>query len=304
MPPPKVSTIILQFNNSRDTLRCLESVKEQDYSDFDVTIVDNASSIEHVNAIRFFIENEQNPNQTVDYRLLAIDSNLGYAGGNNVGIKQVLKHGAQYVLILNPDVALEKDTLSKLIMVAESDHKISILGPAIDEGDGRVVYGGHVQWYRPELQHLYSKPNTYNLAPGTYIVGACMLISKSFLQLVGLFDERYFLYFEDADFCLRARKAGWKLAVVPEALVHHQPLSSTKKLGAPLLLRYHYRNAHLFVLKNERCLCKYILLPLWSMWIIIKQLVKILLGREAEISKAILAGVGDFYHGRFGQISH
>lgn len=130
-----------------------------------------------------------------------------------------------------------------------------------------------------------------------------MLISKSVLQLVGMFDERYFLYFEDADLCLRARKTGWKLAVVPEAVVRHQQSSSTKKLGAPVLLRYHFRNAHLFVLKNERCLCKYILLPLWSAWIIIKQLAKIIIDREPEISRAILAGVGDFYRGRFGRVS-
>lgn len=327
---PKVSIIILQYNNSRDTLRCLESVKEQDYPNFDVIMVDNASATEHVNSIRLFIENQESinyPSSTTHYSLLATHSNIGYSGGNNMGIKHALERGAQYVLILNPDVVLEKDTLSKLVAAAESDHKIGILGPAVNESRSKqdhtasphgfkrdkgnqVICCGKIKWYRPELQHVQCSDvfdfnsRFYFLDSGFYLVGACILISKSVLQLVGMFDERYFLYFEDADLCLRARKAGWKLAVVQEATAHHRPSSSTKTLGSPLLFRYHYRNAHLFVLKNERCLCKYILLPLWSGWIVAKQLVKLVISREPEISRAILAGVRDFYKRKFGKISN
>lgn len=326
---PKISIIVLQFNNSRDTLRCLESVKKQDYANFDVIIVDNSSSIEHVNSIRLFIENEKNSVRPINYNLILGTSNLGYAGGNNLGIKQALYpvrslardkgaslkdlggaiskragSGAQYVLILNPDVVLEKNTLSRLVSVAESDRKIGILGPAINEGSGRIIFGGRIQWYKPELKHFLKLVRSRKWKADGYVVGACMLISKSVLQLVGVFDERYFLYFEDADLCLRAKKAGWKLAIVPKAIVHHRPSSSTNKLGAPLLLRYHFRNAHLFVFKNERCICKYIFLPLWSMLIIIKQIAKIIMGHESEISKAILAGVLDFYGKKFGKIDN
>lgn len=129
-----------------------------------------------------------------------------------------------------------------------------------------------------------------------------MLIKREVLEKIGLFDERYFLYFEDADYCLRAQKAGYKLKIVPEELIHHKQSSSTSSLGAPILLHYHYRNAHLFNCKNGPFWVKFSL-PFWSFFIIIKQLTKIILRHNVEISKAILAGVLDFYKGRFGKIN-
>ncbi len=129
-----------------------------------------------------------------------------------------------------------------------------------------------------------------------------MFVNKKVFEKIGMFDERYFLYFEDADFCVRARRAGFKLTVASDAIVRHNPSSSTSKLGAALLLRYHYRNAHLFNMKNAPFKIK-VLLPFWSIWIIIKQAIKILLMKNIMASKAILNGVLDFYRSRFGKIS-
>ncbi len=242
---------------------------------------------------------------TTHYSLLTTHSNLGYSGGNNIGIKQALNTVTDYVFILNPDTTIEKNALTKLVELGELEPGIGIIGPAIDEGN-KIVYGGKIEWLKPELIHSTIPPlNTKYLTLNTkkYIPGAAMLIKRNVIEKIGLLDERYFLYFEDADYCLRARKAGYKLAIVPKTLVHHKPSSSTSSLGSALLLRYHYRNAHLFNFKNGPWFIK-LTLPFWSIFITIKQLIKLaLLQSKREISKAILAGVGDYYKNKLGKIN-
>lgn len=283
-------------------MRCLNSVKELDYQNHEVIVVDNGSDAKHIEVLKDIASplNLQCPK----IKIIALDSNLGYSGGNNAGIKHALERGADYVFILNPDTTIEKNVLTKLIETAKSDPQIGILGPAINE-NGQIIYGGQIKWLKPELSHLVVEPLSPLSGSTTkcYASGAAMLIKRKVVEKIGLLDERFFLYFEDADYCLRGQKAGYKLKIAPEAFVHHKPSSSTFSLGAPLLLRYHYRNAHLFNYKNGPFWAK-LALPFWSIFIIIKQIIKItLIPTKREISKAILAGVGDFYRGKFGQIN-
>ncbi|MBI2063421.1 MAG: glycosyltransferase family 2 protein [Candidatus Yanofskybacteria bacterium] len=295
MPPPCVFIVILQYNNSQDTTRCLNSVKELDYPNYEVIIVDNASNIKYVDEIRLFLRNLS----PKTYHLKPITSNLGYSGGNNIGIKQALERGADYVFILNPDTTVEKNVLTKLVETAESDYQTGVLGPAINEGN-QTIYGGKIKWLKPELSHLEAR--SQKLKTSFYVPGTAMLIKLKVIERIGLLDERYFLYFEDVDYCVRAQRAGFKLTIVPKTKVNHAISASTSQLGAPLLLRYHYRNAHLFNWKNGPLWAR-LTLPFWSIFIIIKQLAKIILGRNFEISKAILGGVLDFYRNRFGKIN-
>lgn len=263
--------------------------------------MDNASAIQHLNNIRLFIESQEKAGER-RFKLIVNDSNLGYAGGNNIGIQYALESGADYVLILNPDTTVKNNLLTKLIGVVEKNPRAGIIGTAVDEGD-RITYCGEIKWLKPELEHSTLKPKTRNLKPDFYIPGAAMFVSKKIFEKIGMFDEKYFLYFEDADFCVRARRAGFKLTVGPDAIIHHNPSSSTSKLGMALLLRYHYRNAHLFNMKNAPFGAK-ILLPFWSIWIIMKQAIKLLVKKNPQVSQAILNGVADFYKGRFGKISN
>lgn len=304
MPLPKIFIIILQYNNSQDTIRCLNSVKKLDYPNYGIIVVDNASSLRHLNSTRLFIENEKRLSPNTKYQLLITNYNLGYSGGNNVGIKYALKRRADYVFILNPDTSIASDVLTKLVEVAEANSQIGIVGPAINER-GRSVCGGKIEWLRPTLRHLsapLTKPCTLNAK--CYLVGAAILIKRGVIEKIGLLDERYFLYFEDTDYCVRARKAGYELTIAPEAKITHVGSASTGQLGPAFLLRFHYRNAHLFNFKNGPWYIK-LALPFWSFFIIIKQLIKIIfVPAKRKISRAILAGVTDFYRGRFGKISN
>lgn len=334
MQPPKISIILVQYNNSDDVVKCLESIRNSiknqvlsikenrnQASDFvlDIIVVDNASDPKHLEITKNYLDLHKFELNTC---YLTFTTNSGYSGGNNVGIKYALEHGADYVLILNPDTTLEPNAISKMVKVAGSEAKIGAVGPVIDEGF-RKIYGGKIQWLKPELSHIQKEaPNKTSGAGGesflrvlasksdsrrpyvrgkNFLTGACLLIKRDVLEKTGLFDERYFLYFEDADLCLRIQKAGFKLAIAEKALIHHQVSAATSKLGSARLLRYHYRNALLFNLKNGPWWAK-VLLPFWSLGIMIKQSVKIILNRERLISRKILLGVLDFHLNQFGKI--
>lgn len=297
----KVEIIVLQYNNSYDTLKCLESLNRLNYHDFSVIVVDNNSQSEHSERVKNKIAELGSK-----FYFLQSETNLGYSGGNNLGIKYALENGADYVLILNNDTVLSSDVLSRLIKRAGENDFIGVLTPALDEGD-RVAYGGKIKWLASELSHNYQfdKPEIGADIWGTniYIPGAALLVKHKVFEKIGFLDERYFLYFEDADFSVRAANAGFKLIICPEISIKHNVSSTTKDLGSPLLLRYHFRNAHLFNFLHGPFWIK-ILLPFWSLWIIMKQVIKIIfMPSRRSASKAILTGVIDFYRRKFGKIN-
>lgn len=134
-----------------------------------------------------------------------------------------------------------------------------------------------------------------------YAIGGAMAIHRKVFEKIGLLDEKYFLYFEDADYSVRARKAGIPVEFLSNVKVSHSVSASTKKLGSSMLLRYHYRNALYFNLKNGPWHIKLLVWP-WSWTVVAKQILKIALRKNTEQSKAILAGVTDFYRKNYGKL--
>src|SRR3989344_508324 len=334
--PPRVFIIILQYNHSQDTLKCLDSVGKLTYPNFQTIVVDNASQSSEKDNIRNYINRQVNTRSDLVLKaggstlILQNEKNLGYAGGNNVGIKYALAHGADYVFILNNDTTVPPDMLDKLVAVAESDSKIGIVGPAIKERDhstnsGRVVYYGKISWLKTELKHVYGKSaihppeNSRATSRGSkvggmadfhgrvleskeYVIGAAMLIKKEVLKKIDGFDEVYFLYFEDADLCLRAQLAGYRLKIAPETTIYHKVSASTSALGKPLILRYHTRNALIFNSLNAPWPVK-VSLIFWSGYILLKNFLKVFLFPTKTIGgEAIIDGVLDFYKNNYGKI--
>ena len=321
--PPRVFIIILQYNHPQDTIRCLDSVRKLNYPNFHVVVVDNASERSEKDNIINYLNSQLLQGRTLDPEpsktsygaglqkgstlILQNEKNLGYAGGNNVGIRYALEHGADYVFILNNDTTVPPDMLDKLVAVAESDSKIGIVGPAIKEGNGKVAYYGKISWLKPELKHSYNT-RSYNtrsdlvLGPKEYVIGAAMLIKREVLEKIDGFDEVYFLYFEDADFSIRAQLAGYKLKIAPETTIYHKVSASTSALGKPLILRYHTRNALIFNSLNAPWPVK-VSLIFWSGYILLKNFLKVFLfPTKAPVGEAIIDGVLDFYKNRYGKI--
>ncbi len=220
---PKVFIIILNYNGGKTVLRCLKSVFVSDYPNFELVMVDNNSSDGSFELAKnyftkaHFIKNEEN---------------LGFAAGNNIGIRFALEKMADYIFLLNNDAVVFKNTLSELIKSAqrETSKKIGIFSPVIFKGNSKDIWfaGGKINWLKMRAEHIIKTTN-YELRTVNYITGCAMLIKKNVFKKTGLLDENFFLYYEDADFCLRSKKNGFKSAVVTGAKANHQEKSEENK---------------------------------------------------------------------------
>jgi GT2 family glycosyltransferase len=214
-----VFVIVLNYNGKNTLNSCLSSVYQSTYPKFEVVVVDNDSqdgSFELAKkdfARAHFIKNP---------------SNIGFARGNNIGIRFALEKFADYVFLLNNDAILKKETLSQLVELATKNKFPGIINPLILKADQSVWFaGGTIDWLRMKTSHL-TKTFSDNQYATEYCTGCAMLIDKEVFKKIGLFDERYFLYYEDADFSVRAQKAGFELSVCPSAKVFHFEQSNRK----------------------------------------------------------------------------
>ena len=201
---PKVFIIILNYNGKETIQNCLKSVFQMDYPNFEVIVVDNDSKDGSLEIARnLFSKAHFIKNQT----------NIGFARGNNVAIRFALEKMADYIFLINNDAAVEADALDKLVQAAEKEKNIGIFSPVIWSGDKIWFSGGEIKWTRMKTDHQNKIPKK-EISLCEYVTGCAMLIKKEVFKDTGLFDEDYFLYYEDADFCLRARKKGFRSAVV------------------------------------------------------------------------------------------
>jgi len=210
---PKVFIIILNYNGQAVIKNCLASVFKIDYPDFEVVVIDNNSndgSFEFAKSNfskAHFIKNEEN---------------LGYAAGNNVGIRFSLERMADYILLLNNDTEAEKDFLTRLVDAAEKDEKIGIACPVIFNGNNKQIWfsGGKIKWLTMKTAHQISASAADSYETGL-ATGCAMLVRATVFKKIGLLDEDYFLYWEDTDFSLRSRRAGFKNIVVTGSWIYH-----------------------------------------------------------------------------------
>ncbi len=208
-----VLAIILNWNGLDFTRDCCASLTAQTYPNLDVLVVDNGSTENTVEALR-----EACPRAKV----IGSDVNLGFAGGANAGLRSVgdLKR-YDYVWLLNNDVLCEPNALERLLTKAESDPQLGAVGCAMREGleeDGsmRTVQAG--KRLRPPF---YVPAEVTSVNEIDYLCGASLLIAKSALDDVGMLDEAFFFFFEDADWSFRAKAKGWKLGVAEGVPLRH-----------------------------------------------------------------------------------
>jgi len=210
---PKVFVIVLNYNGADVLRKCLLSLFLARYPNLEVVVVDNNSldgSLEVARKVfprAHYIKNEEN---------------LGFSAGNNVGIRFALDRGADYVLLLNNDTEVKPDFLEKIVELGESNEKIGILSPLIREGKTDRVWfsGGRINWLRMRSSHLRDslKEDFFN---SDFMTGCAMAVKKDVFSRIGLLDEDFFLYWEDADFSVRAKREGFLLAVSFQSQIYH-----------------------------------------------------------------------------------
>lgn len=237
---PLVVILVLNWNGWNDTLRCLDSLDRLEYDHHSGLVVDNGSSDPSEAKIR-----EARP----DVELLQVGQNLGYAGGNNVGIRRALVDGAEFVWVLNNDVRVEPSALSELVAAATAD-----------PGCGALVSGHRKDGIGPHLpvatiRHGRRLADVFCAGcgirpyhPAYELMGASLLLRSQALREVGLFDESYFHYAEELDLTQRMRRAGWRLGFVCRSIVHHA-VGSSLEWRSPQSRYYLYRNGLLYYRK-------------------------------------------------------
>ena len=194
---------------------CLDSLRAQSHKGLEILVVDNGSKDGSVELVR-----ENYPN----VRLIQNGKNLGFAEGNNIGIRSVLNRGADYVLLMNNDTVSEPDAVERMIEAFGRDRTVGIVGPLIRDLDKRsenVELGVDCDLLGYPVNNIATRIRERMPHP-FYIGGCAMMVRSNVFATIGLLDPSYFIFVEDLDFCWRARLAGFGILGVADAVVYHK----------------------------------------------------------------------------------
>jgi GT2 family glycosyltransferase len=268
----RVSIIILNWNSYEVTLHCLLSLRKIDYPNFEVVLVDNGSvdgSPERLLA------------SAPEIRLIKNVTNLGFAGGCNVGIRDALRRGTDYLLLLNNDTIVAPDFLSQLVHVTESDEKIGAASPKVlffDHPD-RLNYGGgeHRRWRLfPKVFGLRQLDDgRYDkIREVSFLTGCAFLIKAEVVRKIGVLEEIYFHFYEDIEWSLRVLKAGYKDMYVPSSVVWHKEHYVTDKNQGNGFIEFNLARANMiFARKHVPLKLWPFKMPFFASWMIYRTLV-------------------------------
>jgi len=296
---PLVVIIVLNWNGKDDTLACLESLQQITYASFDTLVVDNGSTDGSVLAIRACF-----PHQSV----IETGKNLGYARGNNVGLRHALAQGADYALLLNNDTVADPTFLCSLVEALEASPSAGIAGPTIYyhvRPDVIWSAGGAIDWKRgstrmvgldeQDVGQFGEQPREVD-----FVTGCALLVRTKAVEEAGELDERFFMYYEEAEWCVRIARAGYRIVHVPQSKVWHK-ISPGAQADSPLIHYYMTRNRLLFLRSTRsgvrawyhtllaeylRTLISWTVKPCWR-------------DRHAQ-RRAMVEAIADFARGRFG----
>ena len=298
MPKKNVHIIVLNWNGKDDTIECVESLQEINYDNYKIIVVDNGSEDDSVFEIK---------KNFPRIKIIENKKNLGFAGGNNIGMKYAMENEADYVLLINNDTTVDENFLTELVKIGESNKKIGALGSKIyfHSEPNRIWFaGGKVNWLKNKGTHLGLDEidnGQYNkISEVDYLTGCCLLVKREVIEKIGVLAEDYFLYYEDTDFSARVKNAGYKIMYVPKSKIYHKISRSTKP-GSPSYIYYHVRNGLVMAKRNGSLLSKIAIYP-YCVFLFLKQIIKIIfLSQKRNWAFAVLKGEKDFLLGKMGK---
>jgi len=328
---PRVHVLLVNYNGWQDTLECLESLFRLDYPDIRVIVCDNGSTDGSVDRIRAWAEGTQPAVRTgvaashahvddsvfkplryalgnraqaeagaladadAQLVLVRLGENLGFTGGNNVGLRYVQAQGETgLVWILNNDTVVESSSLREMVVRLSENQTLGAIGATVfwyDRPDRvQVAGGGRLSRWSGFTKVRQVQASDWSDAPQfDFISGACMLVRLDVLRRVGLLDERYFMYSEEVDWCLRMRQAGMHLGYAPHARVWHKGEGSVQRYSDRR--DYHtVRSALLLIHKFEPRR-----LPVAVAWSISRCLIPKLLRRQWRRARPVMTAYHDFF---------
>ena len=280
---PLVYVIVLNWNAWEDTIECLSSLQKLDYPNYVTVVVDNGSTDGSEDRIR-----EAHPSITI----LQTGENLGFAGGNNVGIRYALERGAEYVWLLNNDTVVDPKALGSLVEEALSNTCIGVVGSKIyyyEPPDTIWFAGGTLNPLTGRTAHpgagerdvgQYDSPRDVD-----YIAGCSLLARKEMVNRIGLLDPNFFIYFEDLDWATRAKRDGWRVRYQPESKVWHKESQAFGGAHSPGFCFYFSRSSMLYARKHRSPTLIALLLQ-----VALRQVLASLLRRNFAAARASIRG--------------
>ena len=221
-----MAVVVLTWNGKSLTLDCLKSLAALEFDNYEVFVVDNASSDGTAEAIRDKFGDDVN--------IIVNGDNLGFSRGNNVGIEAALATGADSVLLLNNDTIVDSRVLDKMTQVLYSAPEIGIVGPKIlySSPPNQIWFaGGEVFLARGTARHIGIREIDHGqyetIRDVDYITGCALMAKREVFETIGLLDASYQAYYEDTDFCMRARRRGYRILYIPAGIVWHKISAST-----------------------------------------------------------------------------
>ena len=297
---PRVVVIVLNWNGSADTLCCLETLEKVTYPGCEILLVDNGSTDDSVAILR---------DAYPQVKMIETGQNLGFVGGNNVGLEYACSVGAEYALLLNNDTEVAPDFLTHLVEAAERSPQVGITGPSIyyfDEPNTFWSAGGSIDWKRGVtsmvgLNQVESGQFGEEPRPVDFVTGCALLIKMSVVEEVGMLDPRFFLYYEETEWCVRVAHSGYTILHVPCSKIWHK-ISPVAREASPMVHYYMTRNRLLFLkladanllpwvstyLDYARTLASWALRPRWR--------------AKKPQRQAMLQAIADFSRRRFGKV--
>ena len=272
----KLSVITVNYNGLKDTCALIESIPFNE--NMEVIVADNASKQNEANIIQ---------KQFPQVKVIRSEKNLGFAGGNNLGIK---KSKGKYLFLINNDTIFKEFNVDSLINRLESSPNIGIV---LIQYVGytplsKITVRNQAIGYGEKDEGQYNTPH-----PTPYAHGAAMLIKREAIEKVGLMPEDYFLYYEEIDWSMMFTKAGYEIWYDPACTIYHKESQSTGQ-DSPLRTYYITRNRFLLVKRNWQILYKYLAYCYLSCIVASRDIIKHTLKGRLDLSKAVCKGIGNF----------
>lgn len=236
-----LSIIIVNYNVREYLLRCLESIfKTINGITFEVIVIDNASSDGSIETVKEKYDR---------VKIVANPDNIGFAKANNQGLK-IAK--GKYILMLNPDTEVLEDSIIKMARFLDKNRKTGMCGAALLNPDFSIQ---NIGYNFPTLSILFKAHilglddlvlNPDKPMEVDWLQGSCMMIRRELLNKIGYFDEKFFIYGEEKDFCFRIKKAGWRIFSLPDCQIIHHSSKSTADCEASSFVEYHKSQLYFF----------------------------------------------------------
>ena len=294
---PVIAIVVVSFNHKELTLRCLTSLRKVRYPHRTVILVDNGSSDDTAGTVA---------SEFPEVVLLAQDQNRGFTGGNNVGIDWALRNGADAVLLLNNDAIAHPEILDWMLPHLDERTIVVPESRSIRDETRITSHVGSFDWRLGVARTpLHGTKATDGRGPSSPSVagGACLLIPRHAFEACGVFDEEFFLYYEDSDLLTRMQDRGFRLVYEPRAVIlHDEGSSSGSRSQNPISVYYCTRNRLYFMHKHRRRTN----FPFFLLYFLATRLIylaKYCLSGNLSLARSVVLGVMDFFRGRMRRAS-